>query len=283
MGKASSSKKVARAAGTGGGRTNRGRTPWMYYGAIVLVAVLGTAAVVTSRDHRLSTINAAGQTTPPLVNTDHWHVAYGIDLCGKMQAPITSTDNPDGIHTKGDGVIYVEPTADKVAGKNATLGKFASAVHMTLNAGELKVPGGHDYHDSDDCEGKPGQVQVQVFTSPSDTTGSLAKVDPQDIPFTDQSMLTIAFLPKGAKIPAPPAAAVTALKTLVAAAAAATTTTTTPGAAATPTTTTAGGAATTAPATSSGTTTATTASTATTGTTATATTVPGTTATTAKK
>src|ERR1019366_7820811 len=109
-----------------------GRTPWMYYGAIVLVAVLGTAAVVTSRNHRLATIAAAGQTTPPVVNTDHWHMAYGVDLCGKMQAPISSTNNPAGIHSKNDGIIYIEPNKDTVSGKSATLGKSNAAVHMTL-------------------------------------------------------------------------------------------------------------------------------------------------------
>jgi hypothetical protein len=240
MGKASSSKKVARAAGTGGGRTNRGRTPWMYYGAIILVAVLGTAAVVTSRSHRLATIAAAGQVNPPVVNSDHWHMAYGVDLCGKMEPPISSTNNPAGIHSDNDGVIYVEPTKDTVAGKNATLGKFSSAVHMTLNAGEIKVPGGHDYHDGDSCEGKPGRVQVQVFSSPSDLIGKLATTDPQDVPFGDQQMVTMAFLPKGAKIPPPPAAAIANLKKIIAAAtaaaAAASTTTTAPAGATPPTT-----------------------------------------------
>src|SRR5438874_1552697 len=43
MGKASSTKKVTRAASTGGGRTNRGRTPWLWYLSIGLGVALGMA------------------------------------------------------------------------------------------------------------------------------------------------------------------------------------------------------------------------------------------------
>jgi hypothetical protein len=226
MGKASSSKKVARAAGTGGGRTNRGRTPWLYYGAIIAVILLGTAGVVTSRNHRLSTIAATGRTSAPRVGQDHWHVAYAVYICGKSQAPITDQVDPVGIHTHGDSVIHVHPFVDSAAGKNATLGKFASTVHMTLNAGELKMPGGKDYRDGDTCLGKPGRVQVQVFSSVSDTIGTLALVNPQDVPLLNNQMLTIAFMPKGAKIPPPPASAIHSLLNLNDVAKPATTTTT---------------------------------------------------------
>jgi hypothetical protein len=213
MGKASSSKKVARAAGTGGGRTSRGRTPWLYYGAIVAVIVLGTAAVVSSRDNRLRKISVNG-TTAPRVGQDHWHVAYGVYICGKFQPPITDQVDPVGIHTHGDSVIHVHPFVDSAAGKNALLGVFASTTKMTLNAGELKMPGGKDYRDGDTCEGKPGRVQVQVFANVSDTVGTLALTDPRDVKLLNQQMVTIAFMPKGAKIPPPPASAIHSLLNL---------------------------------------------------------------------
>ena len=69
MGKASSSKKVARAAGTGGGRTHRGRTPWTFFSLLAVVAILGILGTWASRDRRLSEINTAGATTPPTVDT----------------------------------------------------------------------------------------------------------------------------------------------------------------------------------------------------------------------
>jgi hypothetical protein len=203
MGKASSSKKVARAAGTGGGRTNRGRIPWVYYGALAAVVVLGTATVVQSRDARLTKVAASGQ-TPPIPNKDHWHTAYGFYLCDKFAPPITDTTDPHGIHTHGDGIIHVHPYDSSTGGKNAVLGAFTAAVHVTLNAGELRLPGGHDYRDGDKCGDKPGRVRVRVFTSPADKVGKDATIDPRKVPLNDQEVLTIAFAPAGAVLPHPP-------------------------------------------------------------------------------
>jgi hypothetical protein len=216
MGKASTNKKVARAAGTGGGRTSRGRTPWAYYLVLAVIVILGTAMVYTSRQHRLGNINSAGATTPPRVNQDNWHVGYAIYECtsataGRFLPPITNQHSNHGISTKGDGVIYISPTSKSVAGQNATLDKFASAVGMTLNAGELKSPGGHDYRDGDSCGGKPGRVQVQVFSSTTDTNGTLSTQDPALVRFRDGSLFTIAFVPKGTRIPPPPEAVITNL------------------------------------------------------------------------
>jgi hypothetical protein len=249
MGKASSSKKVARAAGTSGGRTSRGRTPWVYYLTILAVVVAGTAITYTSRHHRLQVINAGGTSTPPLVG-DTWNTGYAVYTCtgsdkGKFERFITDHNNPKGIWTPTEGVIQVSPKDNSVAGKNATLDKFTSAVHMTLNAGELKMPGGHDYRDGDDCGGKPGRVQVQVFSSPSDTRGVTSTQDPPLVRFQDNIMLTIAFMPKGATIPPPPKQpAIDNLNMATAKAAAATSTTTAP---ATPAATAPAGAATTVP------------------------------------
>jgi hypothetical protein len=250
MGKASSSKKVARAAGTGGGRTNRGRTPWVYYMTIGVVAVLGVVGVYASRQHRLQTISAAGKTEPPRAGQDHWHVAYGIYVCdgadkGHFLPTITDQTDPTGIHTHGDGVIHVHPYVDSSAGKNANLGKFASAVHMTLNAGELKAPKGHDYRDGDSCGGKPGRVQVQVWGNPNTpvsavpqlatTPGTLSTANPPDVRLFNNNLITIAFMPKGAKIPPPPAQAIFNLQHLNDVATTPSSTTTTPGSSSTTT------------------------------------------------
>src|SRR5713101_4727038 len=98
MGKASSSKKVARAAGTGGGRTSRGRTPWGFYMTILAIVLLGIGGVYSSRHHRLQTVSAAGK-SPPVANKDHWHVAYGIFVCdgadkGHFLPPIPTQTDP---------------------------------------------------------------------------------------------------------------------------------------------------------------------------------------------
>ena len=147
MGKASSNKKVARAAGISGGRGYRPSTPWGYFGVIALIVILGVTGIMASRNRRLSQINVAG-TVPPTVGTT-WHEGYAVYICGKFQAPIVKAPDPVGITTGNGpnslGVILIAPKVKSAAGKNATLGKFASSVGMTLNAGELKMPNGKLY------------------------------------------------------------------------------------------------------------------------------------------
>ncbi|MDQ2754614.1 MAG: hypothetical protein M3R71_03585, partial [Actinomycetota bacterium] len=236
MGKASSSKKVARAAGTGGGRTHRGRTPWSYYGIILVVVLFGVIGTVTSRGHRLAAINTAG-TVPPTVGGTPWNEGFAVYQCDKFVSAIKVNKDPTGITTQGDGIIHIHPFVKSAAGKNATLGKFTSSIGMKLNADELQVPGGHLYHDGDSCGGKASHVYVKEYAYVGDTTGNLQTVDPQSIRLSDQSLLTIAFVPasdKG-KIPPPPKYVSDNLNKLAAqASATTTTTTTTPGAPAAP-------------------------------------------------
>src|SRR4051794_19535494 len=84
-GRSSSAKKVAKAARTGGGRTaSRGKrnTPWGWYSAMGVVVLLLFVVLVTS----VQSANDAGGEPPQLFSShpeDHWHIAYGIDLCGK--------------------------------------------------------------------------------------------------------------------------------------------------------------------------------------------------------
>lgn len=244
MGKASSSKKVARAVRIGGGRARRRRTPWGYFGIIALIVLLGVVGTWTSRDRRLGQINNAGN-TPPTVGGPAWNEGYAVYACGKFLPPIsTKSPDPEGITTRTEGIIDIAPTVKSAAGKNATLGKFASAVGMTLNAAQLQVPGGHLYQNGASCEGQPGHVYVKQFAYVGDTTGQLyngakdqlPKLDPRDVPLGDDELVTIAFVPAkdAAKIPPPPDSVTSALKKLQAAQT--TTTTTAPATPAPPST-----------------------------------------------
>lgn len=228
MGKASSTKKVARAAGIGGSRTHHKRiTPWGYFAVIALIVVLGVAGTVSSRNHRLSVINGKGDTAPVVGQSPAWNEGYAVYVCGKFLPPISNNSNPDGIYTDkpGSGIIHISPKKKSVAGKNATLGKFASAVGMALNAAELQVPGGKQYINQDSCEGSPGHVYVKQFQFAGDAgklyngdtkNHQLPNLDPRDVPLADQEFITIAFVPasKASSIPAPPSSVINALNAL---------------------------------------------------------------------
>lgn len=234
MGKASSSKKVARAASIGGGRFRRRQTPWGYFGIIILILVLGVVGTVASRDRRISQINSNGNTQPTVGTV--WNEGYAVYICGKFETAFsTKSSDPQGITTRTEGIIDIAPTVKASAGKNATLGKFATAVGMKLNAAELQLPGGKLYQDGDTCEGQPGHVYVKQFAYTGDTVGQiyngaknqLPKLDPRFVPLDNDAMVTIAFVPKSdvSKIPPPPSYVITNLNKL----SASTSTTTTPG------------------------------------------------------
>lgn len=222
MGKASSNKKVARAAGIGGGRTYRGHTPWSYFGVIALIVLLGIVGTVTSRDHRLSQINNQGNTAPTVGTT--WHEGYAVYACGKFLPLVQHAKNPQGITTNQAGIILIQPKVKAVAGKNATLGKFTSAAGITLNAAEIQLPGGTLYQDGNKCDGKAGHLYVKQFEFVGDKVGrlyngakgQLPKLDPRNVPLQDQALITIAFVPASdaSKIPPPPSETAAALNAL---------------------------------------------------------------------
>jgi hypothetical protein len=210
MGKASSTKKVARAASTGGGRTNRGRTPWLWYLSIALVIALGTAGIVQSR-HQREVKLAAGTLTPPrLANSskhqpaDHWHMAYGVYLCDHFAANLPANPEKGGIHTHDDGLIHVEPVDVQDTGNHATVSRFVQLAGIKLNETTIGYPGEKTYKNGDKCPtkdgDKPGEVQARVNGKP--VTG-----DPRNIKLKDGQNVTIAFVPKGADIPETPSVA----------------------------------------------------------------------------
>jgi hypothetical protein len=236
MGKASSSKKVARAAGLGGSRAYGTRPPWGYYLGVLALVLLGVIGVYNSREYRDSKIAAAGGGHPSVNMATPWFEGYVVDACGKLLPPIKTNKNPYGITTHGDGVIYTNPTTKSAAGSNATVGKFASAVGMLLNASELEVPGGRLYQAGDTCEGKPGEIFVETWGSPAEpvqdgylqtkkgSTGGREDTCNPDcesgVRLENDQLVTIAFLPAPAKhktpdILQPPAAVIAKVTQLV--------------------------------------------------------------------
>ena len=142
------------------------RPAWGYYFAVLVLLVLGVVGVYNSREYRDGKING-GQHRHPAVQHGH---RRGTRVRGGRvrQAPAAHQDHQEPLrhHHQGDGVIYINPKNKSAAGKNATLGKFASSIGITLNAGEIEMPGGRLYQDGDTCEGKPGHVYVMTWADP---------------------------------------------------------------------------------------------------------------------
>ena len=193
MGKASSSKKVARAASTGGGRTARGRTPWGWYSSLFVVVVVGTLLVVVSRGN----VNKAAA-EPPTVK-DHWHTAYSIDICGTLKPNLQQPATLIGIHTHTDGLIHVEPQNSLDTGKHATLGRFVSGEPgFHLSRTSIQYPGEKTWHNGDKCpDGKAGKVVAKVWDDPNSTKGTIVSGDPNSILIKNDRLLALGFVTDG--------------------------------------------------------------------------------------
>lgn len=242
MGKASSAKKVARAAGLGGTRAYASRPAYGYYLSIVILLVLGVVGVFNSREYLDNKTNQAGKAAPKVGLSPPWYEGFALDECGKVLPNIKTNKDPYGITTNGNGVITISPTKLSAAGHNATLGKFASSIGLTFNAGELQLPGGKLYTDGQTCEGKAGHVYVEVWTSPAEPQAdgtvetkknSLDTCDPdcdQGVLLKNDDLVTIAFLPAGTNnqpptnIPQPSKTVISTLATLESATTSSTTT-----------------------------------------------------------
>ncbi len=120
MGKASSSKKVARAARAGGRVSSGQPRSLLFPGILTLVVVLGVALVVFARNER-SNEDLGG--VPQL--GDHIHQALAVNICGTEKPAVPEWEpSPIGLHTHGDGVMHIHPFSQLGVGFNATLGRF---------------------------------------------------------------------------------------------------------------------------------------------------------------
>src|SRR4051812_26487846 len=206
MGKASSSKKVARAA-RAAGRPGTGRSfGWPL--VISSVVVVGVLLIVLSRG------GTADVVAPKL--GDHWHAAYGIYDCDHFIAPLTDVGNDSGpggtgLHTHGDGLMHMHPFGTKYTGHGANLGNWGIITGLKLTDTSIEAAG-IKAKNGDPCGSKKGTLKLKVWDSPTDKKGHLiakdyAKYAPQEF-----TMWVLAFVPEGADIPPPPAAAIQALQ-----------------------------------------------------------------------
>lgn len=207
MGKASSSKKVARAAKVGA-TSGPNESRQLGFPALVLViVVLGFSLVAAARTTR------DAQPSPTL--QDHWHNAYGVYDCRSESflAPFQSEFDPQGVHSHKDTTIHIHPFTAAVTGKEAKLKVFLDAMGATLSDETLTLPGGETLEEGVDCGGEPAVLQVVRWDNALNP-GEPSEVRTEDLDqfrfLANAQALTIALAPAGSEIPLPDVAALEA-------------------------------------------------------------------------
>lgn len=206
MGKQSSNKKVQRAARAGGGRkaARRAQSSMLWPAVITVVVILGVLLIVVSRNGS----QASNTERPRLFQEfpeDHWHEAYGINICGTYQPDLPEAVN-SGIHTHGDGLIHVEATNSAETGKNANLGKFVNDYGngFRVTDTEIRLPGGKTYKNGDKCGDKPGRVAIYRWDSVTDKTPTIITSDIDKVRIGNLKVVAFSFNPVGSTLEQPP-------------------------------------------------------------------------------
>ncbi|HZP25579.1 MAG TPA: cupredoxin domain-containing protein [Dehalococcoidia bacterium] len=104
------------------------------------------------------------QTTGDPKVGQHWHARYEVTICGTRQAPIPTFEDPEGVHTHGDGVIHIHPFNADGEGDGARLVKFFEYAGGVLAKNELRMPGEtKTYISGQPCAEGQDPAVVQVF------------------------------------------------------------------------------------------------------------------------
>lgn len=229
MAKGSIGKQVARAASTGGGRTSRGELPLGFYGGLALICILGVLVVGYSRYELQHPVSKP--VVHPVIG-DNWNFAFGVYDCKSFLPNLPSIKVPANASftTTGNGIINLSPKVAADEGKGATLGKFASQYKgLKFNANSVVYPGKGTISQGASCNGKPTQLETSVWSSILDTHPKIYTGSPAKVAITsNDELITIGFVPKGAALPKPASASQLANVTTTTTAAPATTTTISP-------------------------------------------------------
>lgn len=246
MAKSTSGKWVSRVGAAGGGKTYQKTRPSNYYGALVVIVVLGLAATVYSRYEYQNPVKKHSDVVQPAIGTVRY-AALAIQVCGKALPYLKSDPTYKGGYVVGpDNIIRVAPQSAAEAGNNATLKTFASEFPgLIASTTELAVPKATGvanpattFKNGDSCPatskyaGQKGHVVYAYWTSFAQKK-PLTTTNPANIKFTKDLQVTMAFEPTGVTPTGPTKASIDEMVLNATTASTTTTTTTAP-----PTTTT---------------------------------------------
>jgi len=214
MGKASSAKKLARAARAGSASKGRDRREMGFPLVVALVILLGSSLVIYARSTRSDAVSpklsvgvAGGG------GGDHWHAAFGIYNCDHFETdPIVrgaEWPDPTGIHSHDDGVIHIHPFVSSATGTRARLKVFFETEGLKFTDDELELTNGNTLKSDTDCNGKNATLRVARFDVDNpDKPVEIITSKLGDVRFlSDREAFTIALVPDDVDIPIPPTAA----------------------------------------------------------------------------
>ncbi len=207
MAKGSIGKQVARAAATGGGRTSRGEIPVGFYSLIAIISILGIFIVGYSRYELQHPVSKP--TVHPVIG-DKWNFAFGIYDCSSFIANLPKIKAPSNASftTSGNGIVNLSPKVAADEGNGATLGKFASDYKgLSFSSSSVTVPSKGTIKAGAQCNGKATQLETAVWGSVLSTTPKIYSGDPSKVVISSNDVLvTVGLVPKGASLPKPPSA-----------------------------------------------------------------------------
>ena len=214
MGKASSAKKVARAARAGGTRRPGQRRQLGFPALIILVVLAGVSLVVFARQNREANAAPLSQANEEF---DHWHAALGVSDCGTILYDATAEGgpffvdqlaDPQGIHTHGDGVIHIHPFLDSAGGRNARMRIFFEDIGLDASDSKVTFPDGTVWDEAEkQCgegdEATPGQIVLARWNdaqaaADGERPSEIITEDFGDTRYrNDREYFTLAFVPEG--------------------------------------------------------------------------------------
>jgi hypothetical protein len=162
---------------------------------VVSVALFATSSA-SAADKKKSTLIAV---------KDHWHMAFGINICGRWQEPWPASENdPLGIHTHGDGLVHAHPFVESAAGKNGVMKTFFDTEKFRVTKTSISLVGGKTFKSGEKCDGKEAVVRTLLWSASDAKASTEYTKDPGAMPFVDQQMVVWVFGPKDATISPPP-------------------------------------------------------------------------------
>jgi hypothetical protein len=171
---------------------------------VVALIVIGGIVLIGS-------IRSERQYAHPTV-FDSWQNAYSVFDCETETwlPPIEAQTGANGIRTRADGIIYIEPLDDSATGSNAELSVFLNNVGAVLTDEELVLPDGTTLSENN-LECRDEEVELQVMRWDDVNAEEPIEVRTSDLASTpflaDGQALAIVLAPRGASIPIPPSAA----------------------------------------------------------------------------